>query len=228
MSRTTIEIPINYELNNAYQKLNQYFTEHGYTSVVVDDETIMKSSHIAGFTKPWFIAIKGEQSKIILESFVGKPHKKESDLEGFVGAMIKMPAKNALVEIEQLLTTNQAVVTNSQPAVQPQINTVADGQTPTNETSTPSIPAPPTYIPQAGALAEKNAKYAYISIGIGIFAIIGALTGTIAVGGLGLLLGIMLGVGSLKTSKRKLAILGIILNILSLPILILVVLAHSL
>jgi hypothetical protein len=79
------------------------------------------------------------------------------------------------------------------------------------------------YAPQSSPGNEKKAKWAFVSIGVGAVGLVGALTGLFTMGWIIIVIGIIFGVNALKTSKRGFAILGIVLNCISIPIFILAV-----
>ncbi len=195
MARTTVAVDIA-DINSANSTLQKFFSDHGYTAENIGGEVLMKNTLLTGLVQPWFIAVKNEPNKIILEGFIGKPHKKEQELVGFYGSAIKKRASKDMTQMVQLLGSN---------------NIAESGNPAQTRTAVPSAPA---YVPSSKPSTEHKAKFAYFSIGIGILAIILPLT-SIFIGGLGLLIGVFLGIDSLNTSKRKIAIAGIVVNCLA-------------
>lgn|GEM_PF-6237797 len=189
--RSTIEVPIGYSEDEANSRMKYFFGTHGYVPVQNGAEILMRGGDkIMGV---WYIAPNVMPGKVVLQGFIGRPGKSEKNLDGFVGALIKTQARNAMVELQQTLIDNQQYVSSYQnPGVEPQA-------------------AQASYIPAPGALAEKNANRAIGSIVVGglgcLLPFIGFYMGVI-----GVLIGIWLGTTALKTSKRTLAIVGIVLN----------------
>ena len=190
--RTTIEVPINYPVEEAYTRLRDYFGAHGYTTIHQNDETLMLDKSNFFYIFPQVL-----QDKVILQGFIGRPGKKEKDLDGFYGIALKAPARSALGELQQILSYAPTPVPNFQ-----------------NSGPAQSILTPTSYVPAPGTLAEKNARLAIWSVVIGAAACLGALV-YVVFGLIAIVFGIWLGVTALKTSKRNLAIIGIALNALS-------------
>ena len=204
MPRTTITIPIQ-NIDSANAVLQNYFAQNEYEVINVNGEVLMKKSIMPGLAEPWFIAARFDTSFLVVECFMGKPHKREKDLTGMYALLVKEQAQKVLKEIEQLVTYSQFYNPQS-PEVSNPVNAEA------------FVPA---YAPQAGKMSEKKAKWAYVSIIIGVIAIIGALSNVFFLGVIVIIIGIIFGANSLKTSKRGFAIAGIVLNCISVPIMVL-------
>ena len=190
--RTTIEIPISYSIDEANSRLRNYFGANGYIGVQNGAETVMRGGDrmVRGI---WFIAPQVMQDKVILQGFVGKPGKSEKDLDGFVGAVVKAQARNDLGELQKILSAPASDSNGENNVSQPQASQAG-------------------YAPAAGTIAEKNAKFAIWSVVIGAAGCILPFFINIVAGGLAIFIGISFGVTALKTSKRALAIVGIVLN----------------
>lgn len=194
--RTTIEVPINYSADEATARLRDFFGAHGYVALQCGSQTLMRSS-----SSLWYIFPQVLPDKVILQGFIGKPGRFEKGLDGFYGVALKAPARNALGELQQILScapvSAQGLQNSGRPAQ--------------------SDPSPAAYIPAPDTLAEKNAGLAIWSILIGVAACLIALAG-LALGAIIIIVGIWLGCAALKTSKRTLAIIGIVFNALSVVI----------
>ena len=207
--RTVIEIPINYSIDEANARLKDFFGTSGYEAVQNGNETVMQGGDRV-LRGVWYIAPKVMEGKVVLEGFIGKPGRKEENLDGVRNGLTKGQALNDIGKLQQILggvsiPTEQNLPPQAQTA-QPQPQT-----------------APPqnnqAFVPAAGTVAERNAKFATWSLWIGIAAIVLSLFGTLITWVS--VVGICLGFLAVKTSKRKIAIWGIILGFIAFVILIL-------
>ena len=209
MPRTAISIPIT-NIDSANAALQGYFSSKFYKTIDKDGEILMEYSPMTGFVAPWYIAVKPEPAAIVIECFLGKPHKKEMELKGTYGFVVKDQARAALAEMQQVIAASQYY--NPYPAgpMAPAPDAAQAAYDPQNPAAAGSpIPA---YAPQTIRVDEKKGKWAFVSIAIGAIGLIGALTNAFVLGWLIGIIGIMLAVNALKTSKRGFAIAGIVLN----------------
>ena len=106
--RTTVEVPVSCQEEEAHARLNGYFGTHGYTAVQNGGEILMQSAF------GWFIHIDVQPRKVVLQGFFGKPGKKEKSWAEYIGDgvadYISRYARNSLNELQNVLTDDRAPV----------------------------------------------------------------------------------------------------------------------
>ncbi|MDR0887187.1 MAG: DUF4190 domain-containing protein [Candidatus Nomurabacteria bacterium] len=225
MARTTVNIPTNLAQANVEAVLQNFFAQNGYeqTNYKKTGEVVYRKIDIPGLTATTFVKIVSiAPNNVTVETWIGATFGKEVSLDDGFYAVV--PKQALRVEIDSLAQALSG-------AAQAQVSAQAQAQMPI-QAQAQALAQPINQFNQGVTvmqnnninpiLAQKNDKWAIISLVVGIIGCVLPLIG-VTLGWLFIVFGIIFGVYGRKSTKPGMALAGIILNCVAIVISIIMV-----